>query len=298
MLNTPDGHHQPGARLPIAGATKTPVIYRAAAQWFIRMDEGEGVFTDPIPESPKRLCARSRWKPSSRPASTLKTVQDRLRAMIAGRPELVHLAPALVGRAHPFFLHVDTGAHPHHGDHRPGGRHDRARHQAWNVTTEEILGAEEARKTYTKSTDILEVWFGSGSTFWHVMRGTPWRPYTTRRTGQACTWKVTISTAAWVPLFAAAGLGHLWPRPGSKGLLTHGFRYGRSGARRCPVVINTVAPQDVNNKMGAEIIRLWVAATDYSGDPGHRRQDPGPRGGRLPPHHARCVSCWPTSATT
>jgi isoleucyl-tRNA synthetase len=53
---------------------KTPVIYRAAAQWFIRMDEGEGVFTDPR-KSPRRPCARSRWKPSSRPASTPKTAR-------------------------------------------------------------------------------------------------------------------------------------------------------------------------------------------------------------------------------
>ena len=75
----------------------------------------------------------------------------------------------------PFFLHVDTGAlHP-----RTMEIIDQAADmvaeggiEAWSrVSTEDILGAEEA-PFYTKSTDILEVWFDSGSTFWHVMRGT------------------------------------------------------------------------------------------------------------------------------
>jgi isoleucyl-tRNA synthetase len=63
---------------------KTPVIYRAAAQWFIRMDEGEGVFTDPAqkPEKTLRQIAGSHRQTSFYPENG----QDRLRAMIAGVP--------------------------------------------------------------------------------------------------------------------------------------------------------------------------------------------------------------------
>ncbi len=76
----------------------------------------------------------------------------------------------------PFFLHVDSGAAApaHHGNHGPGRRAsiEQGGIEAWSrVTTEDILGAEDA-KLYTKSTDILDVWFDSGTTFWHVLRGT------------------------------------------------------------------------------------------------------------------------------
>jgi isoleucyl-tRNA synthetase len=68
----PDGHHHITHSYPHCWRHKTPVIYRAAAQWFVRMDEGEGVFT--TDKAPKR-CARRRWPPSSRPASTPKTAR-------------------------------------------------------------------------------------------------------------------------------------------------------------------------------------------------------------------------------
>jgi isoleucyl-tRNA synthetase len=101
--------------------------------------------------------------------------------------------------------------------------------EAWSrVTHEEILGAEEA-KHYTKSTDILEVWFDSGSTFWHVLRGTTPTCTTTRAPRPTCTWKATTSTAAGSTA-RCCWPRHLRPRALPR-LLTHGFTVDGQGKK-------------------------------------------------------------------
>ena len=104
----PDGHQPIVHSYPHCWRHKTPVIYRAAAQWFVRMDEGVGVFTK---DKAPRPCARRRWTPSTRPTSTRE--RPRPPARHDRQPaRLVHLAPAQLGRA-PFFLHKDSGElHP------------------------------------------------------------------------------------------------------------------------------------------------------------------------------------------
>ncbi len=260
LLSTHDITHS----YPHCWRHKTPVIYRAAAQWFVRMDDGDGVFTtDKAPESLRKTALRAIESTSFYPANG----KGRLHDMIANRPDWCISRQRSWGVPIPFFLHKETGdLHP-----RTMEILDKAADivqaggiEAWSrVTCEDMLGADAP--DYTKGTDILEVWFDSGSTFWHVLHGT--HPENHHETGPEADLYLEghDQHRGWFHsslLLANA----IFERAPYRGLLTHGFTVDGQGKKMSKSLGNTVAPQEVSNKLGAEIIRLWVGATDYSGD--------------------------------
>jgi isoleucyl-tRNA synthetase len=249
---------------------KTPVIYRAAAQWFVRMDEGEGVFTkDKAPKTLRQMALEAIEHTGFYPENG----RARLRDMIANRPDWCISRQRSWGVPLPFFLHKDTGdLHPRTMEilDQAADIVEQGGIEAWSrATTEQILGPDDAPH-YTKSSDILEVWFDSGSTFWHVLRGThsnahgslghhdegPEADLYLEGHDQHRGWFHSSLLLA----------NAIYGRAPYRGLLTHGFTVDSQGRKMSKSLGNGIEPQQVSQKLGAEIIRLWVAASDYSGD--------------------------------
>jgi isoleucyl-tRNA synthetase len=189
--------------------------------------------------------------------------------MIANRPDWCISRQRNWGVPLPFFLHKVSGElHPDTLAlmERAAALVEQGGVEAWTrLAPADWLGSEAEH--YAKSTDILDVWFDSGSTFFHVLRGS--HPGGLHEQGPEADLYLEghDQHRGWFHsslLLASAIFG----RAPYRGLLTHGFTVDGQGKKMSKSLGNTVAPQDVSNKMGAEIIRLWVASTDYSGDLG------------------------------
>jgi isoleucyl-tRNA synthetase len=254
---------------------KSPVIYRAAAQWFIRMDHATeqtaGVFAVDAPQESLREIALKAIGEQGDPNAIQfypENGRTRLRDMIAGRPDWCISRQRAWGVPLALFLHKDTGAlHPD----TPAILDTAANMieaggiEAWSAASpESIIGAADAEH-YFKSTDILEVWFDSGTTHTTVLKHS--HAGAGHDTGPEADLYLEghDQHRGWFhsSLLTACAM---YGRAPYRGLLTHGFTVDSKGIKMSKSLKNGIEPQVTWDKLGAEIIRLWVASSDYSGD--------------------------------
>ena len=244
---------------------KTPIIYRATSQWFASMDK--------IPNDGKKSLRETALAGIETTLFYPAWGKQRLHNMIANRPDWTLSRQRQWGVPMAFIIHKETGE-PH--ARTPELLEAIAKLveqngiEAWQaLDLKTLLGAEADQ--YEKNRDTLDVWFDSGTTHWHVIRGSHRDQLLTKESAQP--------NGRWADLYLEGSDQHrgwfhsslltgsmLDGKPPYKALLTHGFTVDGQGRKMSKSVGNVIAPQQVGDKLGAEIIRLWVASTDYSGE--------------------------------
>ncbi len=245
---------------------KTPIIFRATTQWFIGMDHRptstEAAATPLSEEEPTLRWCAERAVDETRFFPTWG--RARLEAMMRTRPDWCVSRQRNWGVPLPFFLHRETGApHPRTVEliEAVAQRVEKAGIEAWfALDAGELLGAEAEQ--YRKMSDTLDVWFDSGATHSSVLRGS-------HRNELAYPADLYLEGSdqhrGWFQSSLLIGCAMDGQAP-YKALLTHGFVVDGKGLKMSKSRGNVIAPQKIGDTLGAEILRLWVAATDYSGE--------------------------------
>ncbi|QYN45753.1 isoleucine--tRNA ligase [Gilliamella sp. ESL0405] len=234
---------------PCCWRHKTPVIYRATPQWFISMDK-QGLRAQSLKE-----IKQVRWIPD--------WGQARIETMVANRPDWCISRQRTWGVPMTLFVHKETEElHPDTLQlvEKVAKLVEQNGIQAWwDADIKDLLGPDA--DDYRKVPDTLDVWFDSGSTFFSVVGVRP------EFEGHEADMYLEGSDQhrGWFmsSLMLSTAIDNKAPY---KQVLTHGFVVDGQGRKMSKSLGNIVTPQEVMNKLGADILRLWIASTDYSGE--------------------------------
>ncbi|MBI3171913.1 MAG: isoleucine--tRNA ligase, partial [Hydrocarboniphaga effusa] len=228
---------------------KTPLIFRATPQWFISMD-AKG-----LRENALKGIADTRWIPDWGEA--------RIREMVAGRPDWCISRQRFWGVPLAIFVNKLTGElHPKTGEllHRIAGQVEKEGLEAWFGSNAQDWLGEEADQ-YDKSRDTLDVWFDSG-----VVHQCSFAGREERAPERADMYlEGSDQHRGWFMSSLLTSCA-MHGRAPYKAVLTHGFTVDEQGRKQSKSLGNVVAPQQVIKTLGADVLRLWVAASDYSGE--------------------------------
>jgi len=224
---------------------KTPIIFRATPQWFISMEQN-GLRNAAMAEITK-----THWMPD--------WGQARIESMVTNRPDWCVSRQRTWGVPIPVFVHKETSElHPDTANliEQVAGLIEQKGIDAWfELDAAELLG--DGAENYDKVSDTLDVWFDSGVTHNAVLNRREQLTYPAdlylEGSDQHRGWFQSS-------LLTSVAMNNCAPY---KSVLTHGFTVDAKGQKMSKSKGNVVAPQKIVNRLGADILRLWVAATDY-----------------------------------
>ncbi|MFV0360514.1 isoleucine--tRNA ligase [Tropicimonas sp.] len=253
---------------PHSWRSKAPLIFRNTPQWFVAIDRDVGDGHDTYGRTIRARALNSidqlvKWTP---PAG-----RNRLHAMIEARPDWVLSRQRAWGV--PLTCFVKKGATPDDPDFLLRDPQVNARiveafedegADAWyrEGAAERFLGKDHDPAAYEQIFDILDVWFDSGSTHAFVLRdradGTP--------DGIADVYlEGTDQHRGWFHSSLLQACGTMGRAP-YRNVVTHGFTLDEKGNKMSKSLGNTILPEQIVKQYGADILRLWVAQTDYTAD--------------------------------
>ena len=253
---------------PHSWRSKAPLIFRNTPQWFAaidhKLDDGMGTYGDTIRARALRsIDELVTWTPPSG--------RNRLYSMIENRPDWVLSRQRAWGV--PLTCFVKKGARPDDPDFllrdpavnaRVVAAFEAEGADAWYApgAKARFLGDDHDPDAYDQVFDILDVWFDSGSTHAFVLRD---REDGTEDGIADLYLEGTDQHRGWFHSSMLQACGTKGRAP-YRGVLTHGFTLDEKGEKMSKSKGNTVAPEDVQKQYGADILRLWVAQSDYTGD--------------------------------
>ena len=227
---------------------KTPVIFRATPQWFISMDRAG------LRKGALDAIAHVDWMPG--------WGEQRISGMIAGRPDWCVSRQRTWGVPLPLFVDKVSGElHPRTGEliELVAKEVERDGIDAWfDLDAAALLGADADR--YDKATDVMDVWFDSGTVHHSVSQI---RPEITAPSDLYL--EGSDQHRGWFHSSLLTSVA-MHGRAPYRAVLTHGFTVDDKGRKMSKSIGNVIAPQKLTSTLGADVIRLWVAATDYSNE--------------------------------
>jgi isoleucyl-tRNA synthetase len=245
---------------PHSWRSKKPVIFRNTPQWFVYMDEDiDGAEGDTLRHRALNAIDATKFYPA--------TGQNRLRAMIADRPDWVLSRQRAWGVPITVFVNRQTNEilRDEAVNHRIAQSFEEEGADAWykDGAAQRYLGSDYKVDDYEMVKDVLDVWFDSGSTHAFVLRNKQKWPHL--KFPASMYLEGSDQHRGWFHsslLESCATNGHA----PYDSVLTHGFTMDGEGKKMSKSLGNTVAPQDIIKQFGADILRLWVASSDYSED--------------------------------
>ena len=226
---------------------KTPLIFRATPQWFISMEKSE------LRESAERAIQNVEWIPA--------WGKNRISAMMDGRPDWCISRQRTWGVPIPLFVHKDTNElHPETAMimENVANRIEKGGIEAWfDADDREFINDDES---YIRVTDTLDVWFDSGASSSCVL------DYNDNLNFPADLYlEGSDQHRGWFQTSLLSSLASKNKIP-FKQVLTHGYTLDGQGRKMSKSIGNVISPQDIIKTLGADILRLWVASTDYRSD--------------------------------